>query len=94
MMHTFLVSSKHNTQQCRMHLRLHNIANTVLPSNFVLKLLAWNYRNVITNALVGVEIKSQTWIIFLNDNPCGLFHSLSPYSALKGETTLVVNTKL
>lgn len=62
---------------------LYNRKKKDLPSDFVLQLLAWDDCNVITNPLVCVEVKSKTWIIFLDYDPGGLFHRLRSNTTLQ-----------
>ena len=43
--------------------------------NLVSKALGLNDSDFLSDTLVGVEIKSKTVVVFLNDDPRGLLHS-------------------
>jgi hypothetical protein len=48
--------------------------------NFISHSLGRNDSNLTNNPFVDMEIKSQTRIILLDDNPCGLLNSFITYS--------------
>ena len=51
-------------------------------SNLVSQSLGSNDGNFITDFLVGLEIQSQTWVIFFNNNSGSSLDSLGSYSTL------------
>ena len=53
-----------------------------LPSDLVAQFLAGDDGDLLAHPLVGVEIQSQPGIVFLDDDPSGLFHGLCPDTRL------------
>lgn len=52
------------------------------PGDLVAKLLAGDDGDLLTHPLVSVKVATQPGVIFLNDDPSGLFHRLGPDSSL------------
>lgn len=53
------------------------------PGDLVAELLAGDDGDLLTHPLVGVEVVAQPGVVFLDDDPGGLFHRLGPDSSLK-----------
>lgn len=53
------------------------------PSNFVLEGFARDNSNFLAYSLIRVEIKSETSVIFLDDDSSGLFDSFCPNATLE-----------
>jgi len=58
-----------------------------IPSNFIAQLFTGNDRNLLTYPLIGVEVQSQTCVIFLNNNPRRFLDGLRSYSTRLQEHT-------
>lgn len=55
------------------------------PGDLVAELLAGDDGNLLTHPLVGVEVATQTGVVFLDDDPSGLLHRLGPDSSLQDD---------
>lgn len=62
------------------------------PGDLVAELLAGDDGDLLAHPLVGVEVASQPGVIFLDDDPGGLFHRLGPDSSLQAgaQTTTLI----
>lgn len=53
------------------------------PGDLVAELLAGDDGDLLTHALVGVEVVAQAGVVLLDDDPSGLLHRLGPDSTLQ-----------